>query len=709
VTFHLKDSSRVRLLATIFVLVLTFFCFREVVEHDFINLDDDIYVTKNPHVRQGLSLSSIVWSFTFNNVDYWHPLTWLSHMLDFELFGLNPGGHHLTNLLIHLLNSFLILAVIFRMTGDFWRSWFIGIFFALHPLHVESVAWVAERKDLLCALFWLLSLWAYCRYVEIRTCGMYFWVVIFLVLGLLAKPMIITLPCVLLLLDYWPLRRWTETPGGSCMVGNEPSRGVSCGDSLQRVSFKDLIVEKVPLMAISAAAVAFSFYSVARMDIVISAEAVPLVLRVKNLLVSYVLYIAKTFLPTHLAVFYPFPKEIPLWEVGLALVLLTGISAACVFLRRKFPSLLVGWLWFLGTLFPVGGLVQAGAWPRMADRFAYIPIVGLFVMITWGFPALLGKVRLHPRIVRVVVVLGLVPMVWQTSRQVGYWKDSETLYTHSLSVMRNNSMIQNNLGAALLDQGRIQEAKVHLRQALLIDPQHPNAHYNMGLCLMKEGREREAIRHFREAVQFRPNYVEARYNLANLLYKRGDLQRALDQLREALKIRPDFVGAYFHLGYIFERMGKPKEAIRHYEKALSLNPRHLETHLNLGSLLAELGQQGKALEHYLQAIRIEPRFAEAYVNLGALMIDQGRFGEAISWLQKAVKLRPGLTLARYLIGIASLRLGDRERALDQYRLLKSWDSIRAKSLLKAIMGKTPGSSSEPETDWKGTCRLMAEQ
>jgi predicted negative regulator of RcsB-dependent stress response len=502
----------------------------------FVNYDDQSYVYENPHVQRGLSLEGIAWSFSTDSEANWHPLTWLSHMLDCQLFGLNAGGHHLVNLLFHLVSTLLLFHILSRMTAAPWRSAFVAALFALHPLHVESVAWIAERKDVLSALFWMLTMWAYVRYAETlhasrSSLGVWYGLsLFFFTLGLMAKPMLVTLPFVLLLLDYWPLgrTRWTDSVTGE----------------KEKVTLGRLLLEKLPFFALTIVSCGLTLWAQRAGGAVESVEHLPISGRIANALVSYARYLGKAFWPDGLAVFYPFEK-LPLEGIMGAGAILLGVSIWAVWNVRRKPPFVVGWLWYLGTLVPVIGLVQVGS-QAMADRYSYLPLIGVFIMMAWSLP---NSVMERPRLrllvaVAAVVLLSICAVL--SRRQLSYWQNSITLFEHALAVTGPNDVAHLNLGNAFLTTGRIPDAIAHYEQALRVKP--AEAHGNIGSALMRLGRVQEAIGHFEQALLAKPDYAEAHYNLGLALAQLGNLSEAIKHWEQALQIKPDYAEAHYNLG-----------------------------------------------------------------------------------------------------------------------------------------------------------------
>jgi tetratricopeptide (TPR) repeat protein len=597
------QTNRLPRLVYLVLIFVTLVVFHQLPSHDFINLDDDILVYENPHVHAGLNKESIAWAFTTFEAYNYHPLTWLSHMLDCQLFSLRPGMHHLTNLVFHLLNTALLLLVLRRMTGTLWRSGFVAALFALHPLHVESVAWVAERKDLLSAFFWFLTMWAYARYAERPGLNRYLPVLLFFSLGLLAKPMVVTLPFALLLLDFWPLGRMQFYQAGN------DSRPLE-----SKVPVFRLVWEKIPLFALAAISIVVTFAAQQKGGALKSLEAFPLTTRIANALISYVSYIGKMIWPHNLAVYYPYSGSVPVWQAagaGLALLCLTVLF---LWTARKRPYLAVGWLWYLGTLVPVIGLVQVGS-QAMADRYTYLPLVGLFIALAWGVPSLLAGWHHRQSILAVSATVLLVSFTACTWLQLRHWQNSITLFQHTLQVTTNNYFAHNNLGVALAHDGRLNEAIKHYSEALRIKPEAFEVHNNLANVLAAQGSVDEAIEHYFEALQLEPDYDKAHNNLGNALASKGKVEEAINHYSRAIEINPDYAGAHYDLGNALAAQGNMDEAIQHYFEALRVLPDWAGAHNNLGVALEKSGKLKEAIDHYHEALRISPDYARARNNL----------------------------------------------------------------------------------------------
>jgi len=569
-------SYRRELLICTFLIVATLAVYWQVTDHGFVSYDDNVYVTENPNVRGGFSGENVIWAFTEFHAGNWHPLTWLSHMLDCELFGLKAGMHHLTNLLFHIANSILLFFVFRRMTGAIWQSAFVAALFALHPLHVESVAWVAERKDVLSTFFWMLTMWAYVRYTERPGVNRYIWVVILFALGLMAKPMVVTLPFVLLLMDFWPLGRLKL---GSADEGDDSSSKKSLD--------LHLIWEKIPLFVLVLFSCVMTFLSEDGGGSVRSFDQFPLSIRLPNALVSYVDYVGKMIWPEGLAAFYPQHESIALWKSAGAGVLLFLMSVMFIRAARSRPYLTTGWLWYVGTLIPVIGLVKVGD-QSMADRYTYLPLIGLFIMAAWGFPELTKRWRYRPIVL--ATLAGIVVSVFMVSSwlQAGHWKNDVFLFKHAVNVTANNYLAQIKLGVVARGQGRLQEAADHYLEALRVKPNYVDGHINLGNVLALQGKMDEAIKHFRKALQFNPEAEDAHNGLGNALAYQGRIDAAIRHFSEAVRIREGFAGAHNNLGIALAYKGDVDGAIRHFRKALRLRPEDVKIRQNLERALEQM-------------------------------------------------------------------------------------------------------------------------
>jgi Flp pilus assembly protein TadD len=564
------------LLAVLLALV-TIAVYWPALSHDFVNYDDPSYVTSNVHVQTGLTWDNLRWAFCHPVVGNWHPLTMLSLMFDCQVYGLKPWGHHLTNVLLHGANTAMVFLLLRGLTGAVWRSLMVAALFGLHPLHVESVAWVAERKDVLSTLFGLLCLMAYARFAveskvhgprskhEIAARGYYWAALIFFALGLMSKPMLVTLPFVLLLLDYWPLNRIRSSEFGTR-------------------NFTSLLLEKTPFFALAAVMSVVTYAVQQHTGMMHSLENVPLGARTGNALISYCRYLGKLFWPTDLAVFYPYPTDWPSFQVLLAGGLIAGISTFVFFQRTPRPCLLTGWLWFCGTLVPVIGLVQVGG-QAMADRYSYIPSLGLFILAVWGAYELAQPGRHHELVLGGAGCVAIILCMGLTRQQLGYWQNSETLYRHALAVTKNNYLAHHNLGIALFKQSRVDEAISQYREALRLKPDYAEAHYDLGSALAVNDQTDAAIVEFQKAIQLEPDYAPARVNLGTALGREGQTDEAIGQYREALRLQPDNAELYYDLGTALGMNGRIDEAIVQFQEALRLQPDYAAARHNLDHAL----------------------------------------------------------------------------------------------------------------------------
>ncbi len=584
---------------TYFALILgTLLVFWQVRNFGFVNYDDSDYVYENQHVLNGLTEDGVIWAFTTNHSGNWHPLTWLSLMLDCQLFGTNPGWMHLMNLLLHLANTLLLFAILRKMTGALWPSAFVAAAFAIHPMHVESVAWIAERKDVLSTLFFLLTLAAYISYVRRPGLIRYALTLLLFALGLLAKPMLVTLPFVLLLLDYWPLER---IGGPDFAQGATPGRQRT-EDTSQKVSAVRLIAEKIPFIALSIVSSVITF--LAQLSAVAHIDALALKDRIANVFLSYVRYIGKMFWPQNLAVLYPFDiSKFPFWQIACCVLLVLVISVLVICFGHKQRYLPVGWFWFLGMLIPVIGFVQVGS-QSLADRYTYISYTGLFIIIAWGLPELLSKWPYRKIALGIAAVMVLTAMGIYTYRQAGYWKDGPTLFTHAIEVTQNNYIVYNTLGNAYFRLGRYQDAEETYKQAIRIKPDYVDAHYNhivynnLGVTYDKLGRYQDAVETYKQAIRIKPDDAEAYSNLGLAYCNLGRYQDAIESLKQAIRIKPAYAEAYINFGVTYYKLGRYQDAVEAYKQAIRIKPDFAQTYYNLGVTYLVAGDKGAALEEY---------------------------------------------------------------------------------------------------------------
>ncbi|MGA2678310.1 MAG: tetratricopeptide repeat protein [Sedimentisphaerales bacterium] len=615
---------------------------------EFVSYDDPFYVTGNPQVPEGLTLGGIKWAFTTRHTGNWIPLVWLSLMFDRTIFGFWAGGFHLVNVAFHIANTILLFWVLKRYTKAVWASFFVAALFALHPLHVESVAWVTERKDVLSTMFWLLTMLAYLRYVEIPSARRYVIVCVVFALGLMSKSMLVTLPFVLLLMDYWPLKRiWPE----------EKSNGVTIGR---------LILEKAPLFILSATSCMITFIAQKTVGAMNMLGVIPGGNRIDNALVSYCDYIFKMFLPVGLANIYPHPvNEIPGLKVAVSLAVLVVISIVVIFLRRR-RYLLVGWLWYLGTLVPVVGFVQVGLQAR-ADRYTYIPLTGIFIMLVWLAGDILAQRRLGRTLAGVggaviLVVLGVVTFV-----QVGYWRNSMTLFTHAAAVTANNTVAYNALGVYYYGKGDYESAMRELEIVLNIDANNAAARNVLGVCYAGKGDYESAMREFETVLRIDANDATAIYNVARWKAINGETDEAIKGYKRVLAIVPGNTDAYISLAMIESNRGNFERAMDLYRDALKYHHENGDLHSQLGSLLLQTGRVDEAVKELETAVKLKENSA-IYGKLGMVMLTKGDADKAARYFNRAIKLDPANAEVHYNLGNAFLAQNMLAKAVSEYEM-----------------------------------------
>ena len=591
---NVKVERRIVFGICIFLAGVIWVVFGQTTKFGFINFDDDEYVYANPEVSQGLTLSGIRWAFTHTYSSNWHPLTWISHMMDCQFYGLKAGGHHFTNVFLHTLTTILLFLVLRRMTRMLWRSAFVAAIFAVHPLHVESVAWIAERKDVLSGLFFVLTIGAYVRYARRPwSIGRYGFVMLLYLLGLMCKPMLVTLPLVLVLLDYWPLNRFQFQ-----------NKSQPAFRFFGHLIPKRLILEKLPLIALAVASCAITIF--AQTNSIGTFQSVPFHLRLGNSLISYAVYLRQMFWPSGLAILYPITSEtIAIPEVMASLFLLIVISVAAYLLRRRCPYFVTGWLWYLIMLVPVIGILQVGTQAR-ADRYTYLPQIGLYALLTWAAADLCAKWRHRRVILGGVSAIVLGALIFCAREQTSYWQNSETLWTHTIACTSGNFI----------------------------------AHYNLGDVLLQKGELDGAIIHFQKALEIRPDSGETYNNLGNALLQKGEIDEAMVQLQNALRYKPDDSEAYYNLGNALLQKNNVEEAIANYKKALQINPNDTDVQINLGNALLKNGKIDEAIGCYQKTLQIAPGYAEADYNLANAFIQKGNLDEAIVYYRKALQITP---------------------------------------------------------------------
>jgi len=586
-----------------------------VLNFKFVLLDDGAYITNNNLVATGITGKNVLTAFSYIQTCTWHPITWLSHMADVQLYGMNPGGHHLTNLIIHIFSSLLLLHLLFRSTGSLWQSTFVAALFALHPLHVESVAWVSERKDVLSAFFWFLSLVIYVDYVKRPQKTLYILCLIFFILGLMSKPMLVTLPMIMLLMDIWPLNRcrYTESDHGA---------------RLSVSGIATLVKEKIPFFACSLVMGIVTIYTQHKAGAVLDLSELPTSLRIENALVAYVTYIVKTLFPHDLAVLYPIPSSFPLLPVICSLLFLLFTTAISVRFGRRYPYIAVGWFWFIITLLPVIGLIQVGA-QSMADRYSYIPVTGLFIIIAWGAAELSGGFQYRKQILAVLAGTAIIASAVLTRHQLMYWRDSFSLFQHTLQITNNNYVIHHCLGSAIAEKGDHDAAIIEYNESIRINPNYAEAHNSLGNELIIKGNLDAAIREFRLAFQIRPDLIEAHSGLGIALAGKGDYDAAIKENLEVLRNNPDFAPARINMGVLYAKKGNDDAAMNEYLEALRINPNFAELHNDIGGILLKRGDYDAAVKEFNESLRIDSNYINATKNLEVALFLKKKHDEAV--------------------------------------------------------------------------------
>jgi tetratricopeptide (TPR) repeat protein len=594
----------------------------------FVNWDDPTYILENRNVLKGLTSETIRWAITTGSSPYWHPVTWLSHLLDVSLFGLDAGPHHVVNLALHIANTLLIFGLFSSMTGSRGPSAFVAAVFAVHPLHVESVAWIAERKDVLSTLFWALTIAAYVSWTKRQGIVRYLLVMVLFLLALMSKPMVVTLPVVLLLLDVWPLRRtgWTA-----------------------------LLAEKVALFVMAALASLATVLIQNRVGAMATLDALPWYVRISNAITGYVAYVWMTLWPANLAAFYPLHPA-PVWKVAAAALILATVTGVACRYRRTHPYGIVGWLWYVVTLSPVIGFLQAGEQAR-ADRFMYVPMIGLLIVAAWGFPDLVASVGERTRARNLLAALSLAIVFTcavAAHAQVQTWQSSVTLWRHAIQATPDSYIAYENLAQALRERGELDDALALYARALPLAPAGSPGyeaviHNSMGLAYTQKGNTAEAIAHFTDAVRLNPRFVEPQINLANALAASGRAVEAIPHYRRAVELKPDLTEAHVGLGGALLSQEQPAEAIAHYLEALRLDVNLPQAHNGLGAALSAAGRDDEAMPHYLEALRLKPDLTSAHFNVALVFVKQGKLPEAKRELNAALAIDPGYAAARQLL------------------------------------------------------------
>ncbi len=640
--------------------------------YEFIGYDDPAYITQNPHVQAGLTKDSLAWAFgnVASEATYWHPLSWMSHMLDCQLFGLNAGAHHLVSVGFHALNAILLFLVLRTFTGSLWRSAAVAALFAWHPLQVESVTWVTERKNLLSTAFLLLTLLAYHRFTRKATeypnplSGLkttsYWTVALLFAFGLMSKPMVVTLPCVLLLLDVWPLRRINL---------QSPQRVGTAGF---------LFAEKLPLFILSGISSWITIRAHQHLDIVVTGSQVPWGIRIANATLSYVKYLEKVIWPADMAIIYPYPSIWPVSQFVITSLILLTLTALFLFLRKSRPHFLFGWLWFLGTMVPVIGIIQVGSQP-MADRFMYVPVIGVFFLIVWGLAEAMQKLR-PIKFIAMAVALLVAGSCFAVSRyQLQFWHDSITVFERAIAVTSRNSISHYNLGLAYSMKGDLGKAKSHYAKAVEISPTYIDANNNLAASYLAEGQTDRAIAEYQKLMQLAPNHPLANYNLGLAYQKKQQFVEAAFSFQKVVKAEPGNLEAYQNYINSLGRSGNVQEATRQLTEMLQKNPNSAQAHLAVGNILMEQNQLPDAIRILEKAIQLNPKQPEAHYQLGAAKAMSARFQDAIPHFAEAARLKPDFIEAHFSMGMAYSQAGKTEEAVGKFRetLLAKHDFLPA--------------------------------
>ena len=668
--------------------VITLGLFSPLLGYPFLTYDDQQYVTENPHVQAGLSWSGLVWAFKSFYASNWHPLTWLSHMLDWQIYGSHAWGHHLTNVLLHAANSVLLFLVLRQMTGACWRSACVAALFAWHPLHVQSVAWIAERKDVLSGFFWMLTLWAWVRYAgggkvegrrqkgeptessgeSARNAGWYAVAVSFFVSALLSKPMVVTLPFVLLLLDWWPLGRWN--------MGQKAGEGAG--------ALNGIIREKIPFLVLAAGACVLTILAQGQSHSLVSTAGLPLGRRLGHALVSYVHYLGAAFVPRQLAVYYPYPEHESGWEILGAGLLLAAITVLVLRAAVRKPYLAVGWFWFIGTLVPVIGVVQVGdqAW---ADRYTYLPLIGIFLMVVWGVGDLLGSRGSIPQaksgtlptrpvgdtfatqgLASLLIALVGGALLAATWSELRWWQSTRVLFERALQVTQRNARATIMVGTFLADDGKIDDAIAQYREALSIRPDDPEAHFFLARAYEGLGKLDRAAEEYNQALWYKPLQERTHIFLGVLRAKQGRTDEAAAHYRAALAINPESAPAENDLARLLHSQGKLDEAIAHYANALRFDPNLAQAHNNLGVLLLQQGKVAEGAAQLREAVRLNPDDAESQYNLASALVQQQQWREGAGLLEKLAPARKDDANLYYQLAVAKAHLGQTRDAMSEY-------------------------------------------
>ncbi len=618
-------SFKTVMLVAVVLVAIILFVYAPVRHFGFLSYDDSVYITENGQVMRGLTGQGVLWAFTAGHASNWHPITWLSHMLDVQMYGMNAGRHHFTNLLLHIVNGLLLFGILYRITGAWGRSAMVAFLFAAHPLHVESVAWVAERKDVLSTLFWMLTMYAYLRYVSKPGLGRYLAVVVVFALGLMSKPMLVTLPLVLLLLDVWPLDRMRFEAG-------------------QQQVWIRMFREKIPLFMLVAASSIVTILVQSRGGAVQSFEAASLFQRVSNALVSYVAYLGQMLWPRDLAAFYPY-EPLSLWLVAASASGLIAVSVMVIRFSRSRSFLFVGWFWYAITLVPVIGLIQVGGQAK-ADRYTYVPLIGIFIIIAWGIPLVLERWRYRSIALQAAACVLVCALAISARRQVRYWESDLALWERTVQVTGDNYFARTNLGFALIDGGHLQAGIEQYTEALRINSNSAETHNALGTALAKQGKLDAAMEQYEMALRIKPGFADAHSNRGIALARQGKTQEAYNEFQKALELDPENPEIQYNFGFTLSNQGRLDEAISYFRKATALKPDYAEAYFQMGNVFAGKEMLSEAAAEYTKAIQIRPEYEDAHNNLGVMLERQNRTDEAITHFREALRINPNSIRAR---------------------------------------------------------------
>ena len=643
--------------AVIVLIAVPIFIYWQVGHFSFINFDDPLYVENNQFVQKGITFETITWAFTgaTNITNFWAPLTWLSIMLDYQVYGMNAGGYHLTNLIFHVLSSLLILAVFYKMTRYYWRSLFIAALFALHPQHVESVAWVTERKDVLSAFFWILTMLAYSYYSSSRKISVYLITLICFVLGLMSKPMLVTLPFALLLLDFWPLNRFQFS-----------------ADKKNIKTVFTLLIEKLPLFLIIIISSIAAFITQDQGNALPSISQISPLLRIENAFISYSKYIWKTIWPFNLSVSYLFPRSISIWPVTASFLFILCVSSLICYLVKRFPWLFVGWFWYLGTLVPVIGFVVI-ADQAMADRYTYIPHIGLFIIVSWGIPNVLQRLHYRTKILTVTACAFLAFMSIITANQIRYWKNSETLFQHAIEVNGNHYLAYNNLGLFYQGQGNIKKAITLFEKSIQAEPKYFSAYNNLGVAVESIGNARRAIALYKIAIMLKPDFTAPYINLAFILLHTGEIEHAISYSQKALLLDPEIAEAYIVKGDAYKKKVLPTKSIQMYQKALQINAKSTLAHSRIADAYLQTNQLKKAIFHLEAAVRLDPLDKNFRDNLNQARSIKDKLLKQIAITKMAIDNSPSHYKLYNKLGLLYKKNGDINTAIACFSKALSYD------------------------------------